>query len=295
MSEAKPGEKIFIREEKRIQRLGIFDWDYLLLCFSYFGFWHINFDKDLMAKYDIKMFLMAESITPTVLGTTLSPILLKARDLHSWNLPFRRQAFAEWNVIPGSPLPEVPTYISPWGVMEIKPKKVKTPIKVDKGKPGDHFFLPFVPLFPEGKLHKTLPREGIKFVDGTYIFKVSLSKKLWRRIKMSADHTLLNLHLAIQRAYNFANDHLYSFFMDNRLYSDIKFTDPLDNEGPHVDEVCIGELGLYEGQDILYLFDFGDMWIFQVELEKIDAESPKPEKPQIIEKKGSDPEQYPER
>ncbi|MHA1363423.1 MAG: plasmid pRiA4b ORF-3 family protein [Candidatus Freyarchaeota archaeon] len=281
-----------IREETRLP--GIFDWDYLLLCFSYFGFWDVNLDKDLMAKSGVKLFLALESITPTVLGTTLSPILLEARDLHSWNLPFRRQAYAEWNVIPGSPLPEVPVYESLWGAMEIIPKKVRTPIKVDKGKPGDPFFLPFVPLFAEGELQKTLPREGIKFVDGTYIFKVSLSKKLWRRVKMSADHTLLDLHLAIQKAYSFDNDHLYSFFMDNKLWSDMKFTDPLDDEGPYVDEVCIGELGLYEGQEILYLFDYGDMWLFRVELEKIDAEGPKPEKPQIIEKKGSDPEQYPE-
>ena len=48
-------------------------------------------------------------------------------------------------------------------------------------------------------------------MDRTYVFKVSLAKDLWRRIEIAADHTLLDLHRAIQKAYNFDDDHLYSF------------------------------------------------------------------------------------
>lgn len=148
------------------------------------------------------------------------------------------------------------------------------------------------PLFAEGELQKTLPREEIRFVDGIYTFKVSLTKDLWRRIEMSAKHTLLDLHYVIQNAYNFDDDHLYSFFMDGKAWSHEKFTSPNDDEGPYVDEVLIGELGLSVGQGILYLFDYGDEWKFWVELEGIRSEGAKPRRPKVIEKQGKAPKQY---
>ncbi|MDP2845928.1 MAG: hypothetical protein Q8N79_07640 [Candidatus Methanoperedens sp.] len=43
---------------------------------------------------------------------------------------------------------------------------------------------------------------------------------------------------------------------------------------------------------MLYLFDYGDMWRFQVELEEIRTEGSKPSEPKIIESKGKSPEQY---
>ena len=196
-------------------------------------------------------------------GVTLARVLSETRDLFYWNLPYRRKEYGEWRAIPGSPL---------------------------HGE--EPFFLPFFPLLPEGELEKTLPREGVKFVDGTYVFKVSLAKDLWRRIEIAADHTLLDLHRAIQKAYNFDDDHLYSFFMDGRAWSYERFVSPYEEEGPWVDDVRIGELGLFIGQNILYLFDYGDEWHFRVELEEIRTEGRKPREPKIIEKKGKAPKQY---
>jgi len=46
------------------------------------------------------------------------------------------------------------------------------------------------------------------------------------------------------------------------------------------------------GQNILYLFDYGDMWRFMVELEEIRTEGIKPSNPMIIESKGKSPKQY---
>ena len=111
---------------------------------------------------------------------------------------------------------------------------------------------------------------------------------------MSSNHTLLDLHNAIQHAFQFDDDHLYSFFMDGIPWSDEKFTSPFDNEGPHVDEVKIGELGLDKGQTILYLFDYGDEWRFSVVLETIGQDKPQPKKPRIVETKGESPTQYPD-
>ena len=231
---------------------------------------------------------------------TLAPILKETREWLLRNLPYRRDFFGEWKVLPGSPLSEetgeglyqLQNIFQLLGLEE-KPERPKKVTEVDRGKPGDPFFLPFVPLFAKGELQKTLPREGIKFVDGTYTFKVSLARNLWRRIEVSAKHTLLDLHYAIQDAYSFDDDHLYSFFMDGEPWSHERFTSPYDDEGPHVDEVLIGESGLSVGQSILYLFDYGDEWRFQVELEGIRLEGAKPRKPRIVAEQGKAPEQYP--
>lgn len=290
LSEQQPEKKIQVKVNRDSQLSMIFfDWEYFLHYFSFFGFWEVTRDKDLIAKQQPKRLFRAESITPSTFGVTIAEILSEARNLYYWNLPFRRK-MGEWKAIPGTAYYDENTKIL-LGI-ESKSNKSKTSIKIDKGKTGDPFFLPFIPLFAEGELQKSLPREGVKFVDGTYVFKVSLTKNLWRTIEISADHTLLDLHHSIRKAYGFDDDHLYSFFMDGKLWSNECFTSPLDEDGICVDEVRIGELELFVGQNILYLYDYGDMWRFRVKLEEIITEGVKPRKPQVIEKMGKSPEQY---
>lgn len=290
LSKQQPEKKIQVKvnRDSHISMI-LSDWEYFLHYFSFFGFWEVTRDKDLVAQQEPKRLFKAESITPSTFGVTIAEILSEARNLYYWNLPFRRK-MGEWKAIPGSACYDENTK----RFLKIKPKsnKSKTSIEIDKGKTGDPFFLPFIPLFAEGELQKSLPREGVKFVDGTYVFKASLSKNLWRTIEISADHTLLDLHNSIRNAYRFDDDHLYSFFMDGKLWSHECFTSPYDDQGINVDEVRIGELGLFVGQNILYLYDYGDMWRFEVKLEEIITESPKPQKPQVIEKIGKAPKQY---
>jgi len=55
----------------------------------------------------------------------------------------------------------------------------------------------------------------------TYTFYVSLPAAptaIWRKIQLKADQTLAVLHLAIQDAFDFDNDHLYSFFMSGEAW-----------------------------------------------------------------------------
>ncbi|MEA2054440.1 MAG: plasmid pRiA4b ORF-3 family protein [Candidatus Thermoplasmatota archaeon] len=289
LSKQQPGEKIQLKGEKAFDIAEMFlDWEYFLHYFFFFGFWEVTYE-DLSAQHWPKRYFRAESITPSAFGVAIARVLKDTRNLFYWNLPTRREA-GEWKAIPGSPLPDENLF--ELFEEELKLKRPKAVIRAGKEKPGDLFFLPFVPLFAEGELQKTLPREGIKFVDGTYVFKVGLAKNLWRRIEISANHTLLDLHRAIQEAYNFDDDHLYSFFMDGKPWSHEGFRSPFEDEGPYVDEARIGELGLFVGQNILYLFDYGDEWRFRVELEKIRTEGSKPRKPKIMEKKGESPEQY---
>jgi len=267
-----PGKKINI-EDNREPYVILFSWSfgYFFLYFSFFGFWSVIRYKERSSR---KISFKAKSITPSSFGTTVIPVLTKKREFTLWNLLYRRSFYDEWKSIPGSPLPG-------------------QELSSDEQKEVEPFFLPFAQLFPEGELQKTLPREGIQFVDGTYVFKVALRNNVWRYIEISADDTLLDLHNAIQIAYNFDDDHLYSFFMDGEIWSDEHFNSPWDDEGPFVDEVKIGELGLREGQNILYLFDYGDSWEFRVTLEELREEGIKPGKSKILKKKGKSPQQYP--
>ncbi len=281
-----PGKKIRLRKDLRVS---IYDLKYFFHYFSYFGFWEVTpYKISPKRNYPAHAF-MAESITPTVFGVAIAPVLNEARNLMEWNLPHRRK-LGEYKPVPGSPVPEEEIYTPLAGN-----KKRKIPgsnTKVKKSKLGDPFCLPFVSLFASGELQKTLPRGESKPMDGIFVFKVSLEKNIWRRIELSSDHMLLDLHNSIQSAYGFGDDHLYSFFMDGKMQSDEVFTSPYDDTGPHVDIACIGDLGLTVGQKILYLFDYGDMWRFQVELEEIRANGIKPLNPKIIESKGKSPKQY---
>ena len=163
----------------------------------------------------------------------------------------------------------------------------------------DEFFnltkRPFVehlkPLFPKNSLINGVTSKTVEEQTGNYTFMVMLDKTIWRKIKLSHKHTLEDLHLAIQKAFDFDNDHLYSFFMDGKRYSQNAYHSSYGDEGPYADEAIIGELGLYKGQKILYLFDYGDSWEFLVQLMSIENEEEVAE-PKIIESKGENPPQY---
>jgi hypothetical protein len=257
---------------------------YLWIYFALFGFWTVTQNKEVASAF--KRSFYPGMVTPLPLGVALAQLLVRERNFVIWNLPFRR-GLGEWKVNPGQPLPE--EYFAARDT-----KRSKKPRIIQKDPSGEPFFLPFVSLFAEGGLRNTLPRETGKTVDGVYLFRVALSKDVWRKIELSSNHTLSDLHNAIQTAFRFDSDHLYSFFMDGIPWSDEKFTSPYEDEGPHTDEVKIGELELVKGQTILYLFDYGDEWHFHVTLEEIQQSSRLPKKSRIIESKGKSPEQYPD-
>ncbi len=56
----------------------------------------------------------------------------------------------------------------------------------------------------------------------TYTFHVSLpgTGRTWRKIELRADQTLEELHFAIQDAFEWDADHLYSFFMSGKAWDE---------------------------------------------------------------------------
>jgi hypothetical protein len=229
------------------------DVHYFLEYMSFFGVLHTTREN---APEESPRILSA---AVTELGGLLFPILYRERNLLRWNIPYIRQHTGKFVGFPGS-------------------KKEHEP-----------FFKPFQQIV-KNKLQKTLPRK--RYTKGTYTVKVSLRKRLERTIVLSSEHTLEDLHEAIQDAFEFDRDHLYAFFTDGIPWSCHRILAPQDEEGPFADQVCMGELGLLPGQWMRYIFDFGSEWHFKIELLEITSDAGPPS-PVITEKKGKSPEQYP--
>lgn len=146
------------------------------------------------------------------------------------------------------------------------------------------------PFFPEWR--ETLTLAEIPARDGLHVFKVSL-RRAWRRIAIPGEMTLEELSGAILDAFDFDNDHLHLFRYRNRFGIFEKVKHPYTEESPSTAEVKVGELPLRPGSMLEYLFDFGDNWLFEVRLEKLEPTNPKISKPVVIDGRGQAPPQYP--
>lgn len=146
------------------------------------------------------------------------------------------------------------------------------------------------PYFPEWRDNLSLSEDAMG--DGLCVFKVSLDAKTWRRIAIPARLMLDDLSDAILRAFDFDNDHLYEFSYRNRFGALARVHHPYTEESPSTAETAIGEIPLRPGAAMEYLFDFGDMWRFDVKLEEISPADARVKKPKILEKRGQSPPQY---
>ena len=258
-----PGKTIFLDK-----RSSLYFENFFMLYLSFFSFFKVTRNEELHKTSQIRRYFPIASLTPSPLGVTLASILCKERPLEKWNLPYRWKVEGKVLSFPGL------------GVNQ-QSEKLYVP-----------FFKAFTQFFQERELQKSLPRKPRELTRGTFIFKISVGKGTWRKIVISGEDTLEDLHSAIQSAFCFDFDHLYAFFMDGKTWSHNAIYAPNCDEGPYADEIRIGELELSIGKEFLYLFDFGDEWHFYVRLVHIKKEHPELSEPEVIESKGEAPEQY---
>ena len=117
---------------------------------------------------------------------------------------------------------------------------------------------------------------------------------VWRDIEIAEDQTLEDLHLAIQRAYNWSDDHLYSFFMSGRSRDRrTEIGSPWSDTRRHTHQVEIGSLDLRPGNTFLYFFDYGDSHEFDVRVQAANPSAPKGAYPRVVAQQGKSPPQYP--
>ncbi len=251
---------------------------------SVFGFWKYE-EAHIPDFHRSKKDIDVKAITPTPLGIAMINGC-RRRPYEIYN-ELRNDYYVDFNWNDD----HIITLAAKMGVK--RPPRATT-----KKEPFEQAFAGF---FPEGAFdvnaidsvvkHEKIP---VTTVNGNvYIFKVSLNGRTWRKIKIASTHTLHHLHLAIQDAFAFADDHLYAFFTDGKPWSQNAYWDKEDGKQPSADKAVLKKLELEQGTRFLYLFDFGDEWKFTIQLEEI-LDAPAPFKPIVIEKKGKDPEQYPD-
>ncbi len=148
----------------------------------------------------------------------------------------------------------------------------------------------FQPYFPEWRRHLVLPEEP--FREGAHTWRVSLGKP-WRRIVTPADLDLDDLALAILDAFNFDDDHLYCFELLDRCGRALRIACGYDTEAQAcTEDVRLGDVPLSVGGTMTFLFDYGDEWEFDVELENVDTKKSRLKHPKLIAKGGKAPRQY---
>jgi hypothetical protein len=112
------------------------------------------------------------------------------------------------------------------------------------------------------------------------------------RLAVLERQPLTTLHDAIQQAFGWWDDHLYSFWLDGSFWGDHELTTPgaLDGDAATAD-VPIAELALSVGQRVAYVFDFGDEWRVRLTVRERSTAEPL-DHPRVLELHGTPPPQY---
>lgn len=111
-------------------------------------------------------------------------------------------------------------------------------------------------------------------MNKTFKFRIELdgtSPNIWREFLVSSETKFNRLHHIIQIVMGWKNNHLYEFSMDSyRIgpqFEDDGFNGP--NEIIDSKTITIGDVLQHKGQQLEYLYDFGDYWQHVLTVEMI--------------------------
>lgn len=93
---------------------------------------------------------------------------------------------------------------------------------------------------------------------------------VYRIIRIDGNNTLHDLCSEILSAFNFDNDHLYMFSLKRKKYDGEGYFHPEASGEKSADEVSLNELNLKVRNKFLLLYDFGDEWLFDITVKKIE-------------------------
>ncbi len=110
------------------------------------------------------------------------------------------------------------------------------------------------------------------------IFLREISPIIWRRLLVSSDTSLVELHEIIQISMGWEGYHLWTFSINGREYGHA-YGEGLTREDY---DTTLSDLDLRLRQRFLYNYDFGDFWQHEVRLEKITELEPSKSHPICI-------------
>ena len=135
----------------------------------------------------------------------------------------------------------------------------------------------------------------------TRIFRIALLDEpgTYRDVEIDSGKSLVDLAQAIVRAFDFEFDHAFGFYsgLDRGRPSDAwpryeLFADMGESDALSVKKTRISEGFPAVGHSLIFLFDYGDDWLFRVELTGTGERAPGARYPKILAKVGTSPDQY---
>jgi pRiA4b ORF-3-like protein len=142
-----------------------------------------------------------------------------------------------------------------------------------------------------------------------YVFRAKLKgwQGVHRTIAMRCEHTLGDLHGALQAAFGWDDEHLYAFWLGGKFWApgEAQYVHPLALEDRPLAgweapaqapprksaEQPLRDLRLMEGQRIAYVFDFCEEWRVRLTLREFSADDGG-HYPRVLESVGQAPQQY---
>jgi hypothetical protein len=135
-----------------------------------------------------------------------------------------------------------------------------------------------------------------------HILRASLKPKVYRDLEVDSAASLSALAEAIIAAFEFDFDHAFGFYskLDGdyqaspekyELFADMEDT---DSDAASVGQTAVSKAFATVGKKLLFVFDYGDDWRFQVELIKLGNKAPGLRYPRLLVASGDAPEQYPD-
>jgi hypothetical protein len=117
-----------------------------------------------------------------------------------------------------------------------------------------------------------MPRKKANALDQVYQLKITLwgsKPQIWRRVLLSEQTTLHQLHWIIQGAMGWTNSHLHQFIIGDEYYSLPEWE--LGDSGTEFHnekKVTLQQLALKPKESFSYEYDFGDTWAHIIRIEK---------------------------
>jgi hypothetical protein len=132
-----------------------------------------------------------------------------------------------------------------------------------------------------------------------YVFLLDIAPPIWRRIELSSETSLAQLHKVLQAAMGWQGYHLHEFEIGGQRYG-VPDTDyDLPGEVVKDSAIKLSSALPRKGASLLYSYDFGDNWAHSVVLEDIVPIEPDTKYPRVLdgaracppEDSGGDPRQ----
>lgn len=115
-----------------------------------------------------------------------------------------------------------------------------------------------------------------------YIFLLDIAPPIWRRIELSSETSLAQLHKVLQAAMGWQDYHLHEFEIGGQRYG-VPDTDyDLPGEVVKDSAIKLSSALSRKGASLLYSYDFGDNWAHSVVLEDIVPIEPDTKYPRVL-------------